>query len=325
DFPAVSTAPGLTFRYDPATQLFERSTTSLGPVFVERARTIGQGKFEVGASYIYIDFTELDGRTVDGLFLPPRAGGSGGSLTLEKFNLRQTFVPLFVTYGITDRWDVNVLVPIISSDFNTRVSVGFFGSQFTFSTKNSGVGVGDVFLRTKYRLFGFNQFNTAVGLNMRFPLGDERDLRSKGDYIVEPFVTLSQEYDRFDFHLATGLEVNADDSDRSRVRYSGGFAVDLLRQQLALTVDLLGNSNLKTDNVVGRVPSFGGGAAPGLPGVPMLPQQFVSPLKTNIIDLGLGLKASIGPFTGFFTAFLPITDDGLRADWIPAVGIQMSF
>ncbi|MGE4093960.1 MAG: hypothetical protein AB7G75_24325, partial [Candidatus Binatia bacterium] len=79
DFPAVSTAPGLTFRYDPATQLFERSTTSLGPVFVERARTIGHGKFEGGASYSYIVFTELDGRTVDGLFLPPRAGGSGGA------------------------------------------------------------------------------------------------------------------------------------------------------------------------------------------------------------------------------------------------------
>lgn len=39
EVPAISTAPGLTFRYDPDTQLFERSTTFLGPVFVERALT----------------------------------------------------------------------------------------------------------------------------------------------------------------------------------------------------------------------------------------------------------------------------------------------
>ncbi len=320
DFPAVSTAPGLTFSYDPNTQLFERSSTSLGPVFVERARTIGKGKFEFGTSYLFLDFTELDGRNVDGFALGPRVGGSGGSIFIEKFDLRQHVIPLFATYGITDRWDVNLLVPIIDSSFKARVSVGFGGTQFSFVTKNNSLGVGDVFLRTKYRLLSLNQFNLAVGSIMRFPSGDVDKLRGKGDYIVEPFLAASQEYDRFHFHLSSGLEVNVDDSDRSRVRYSGGVAVDIIKQQLALTLDLLGSSNLKTDNVVGSVPSFG-----GPPGVPSLPSRFVSPINTNIIDLGLGLKGSIGPFTGFFTAFVPISDDGLRADWIPAFGIQMGF
>lgn len=324
DFPAVSTAPGITFSYDPGTQLFERSSTSLGPVFVERARTIGQGKFEFGASYLFIDFTELDGRNVDGFTLGPRVGGSGGSIVIEKFDLRQHVIPLFATYGITDRWDVNLLLPIIDSAFNARVGVGFGGQQFTFAGKNSSVGVGDLFLRTKYRLFGFNQFNVAVGSVIRFPTGDEEDLRGKGDFILEPFLAASQEYDRFHLHLSSGLEVNVDDSDRSRVRYSGGVAVDILKQQLALTLDLIGSSNLKTDRVVGPVPSFGGGG-PLPPGVPSLPSQFVTPINTNIIDIGLGFKGSIGPVTGFFTAFLPITDDGLRADWIPAFGIQMGF
>jgi hypothetical protein len=106
--------------------------------------------------------------------------------------------------------------------------------------------------------------------------------------------------------------VNVDDSDRSRVRYAGGVAFDVLKQQLALTLDLIGSSNLKTDRVVGTVPSFGGGGAP--PGIASLPTRFVTPLNTNIIDLGIGIKGSIGPVTGFFTAFLPITDDGLRTD-----------
>src|SRR5207244_12119254 len=40
DFPAISMAPGLTFRYDAQAQLFERVASSLGPVFVERAQTL---------------------------------------------------------------------------------------------------------------------------------------------------------------------------------------------------------------------------------------------------------------------------------------------
>ena len=35
DFPAISTAPGFTYRYDPNTQAFERSSNTLGPVYVE--------------------------------------------------------------------------------------------------------------------------------------------------------------------------------------------------------------------------------------------------------------------------------------------------
>jgi hypothetical protein len=144
------------------------------------------------------------------------------------------------------------------------------------------------------------------------------------DFILEPFLAASQEYDRFHLHLTSGLEVNVDDSDRSRVRYAGGVAFDVLRQQLALTLDLLGSSNLKTDRVVGAVPNLGGGGSLP-PGIPSFPKQFVTPINTNIIDLGIGIKGSIGPFTGFFTAFLPITDDGLRTDWTPAFGIQMGF
>jgi len=324
DFPAVSTAPGLTFHYDPGTQLFERSTTSLGPVFVERARTIGRGKIELGVSYLFLDFTELNGESVNGFSLGPRVGGSGGSIAIEQFDLHQHIIPLFLTYGITDRWDVNVLVPIVDSFFKARVSVGFGGRQFLFSTKNHDVGVGDVLLRTKYRLFGFEQFNVAVGSALRFPSGDEQDLRGRGDFILEPFLAASQEYDRLHLHLTSGLEVNIDDSDRSRVRYAGGFAVDVLKQQLALTLDLIGSSNIKTDRVVGPAPSFGG-SGPLPPGVPSLPTRFVTPLNTNIVDLGVGIKGSIGPLTGFFTAFLPITDDGLRTDWTPAFGIEMGF
>jgi hypothetical protein len=68
DFPAVSTVPGLTFRYNNELQAFERSSGSLGPVYVERPQTIGRGKLDVGFSYLFQDFDQLDGANLDGLF-----------------------------------------------------------------------------------------------------------------------------------------------------------------------------------------------------------------------------------------------------------------
>src|SRR5215475_2440089 len=67
EFPAISTAPGLTFRYDPDTQLFERSAVSLGPVFVEPARTLGRGKIDFGFSYLFVDFETWQGSDLDHL------------------------------------------------------------------------------------------------------------------------------------------------------------------------------------------------------------------------------------------------------------------
>ena len=67
DFPAISTAPGFTYRYNPDLEEFERASTSLGPIFVERAETIGKGRFDVGAAYSYVDFKQLEGEDLDSL------------------------------------------------------------------------------------------------------------------------------------------------------------------------------------------------------------------------------------------------------------------
>ena len=67
DFPAISTVPGFTYRYNPQIDEFERSSASLGPVFVERAHTLGQGKFDLGFSYLFVDFDELNGKSLNRL------------------------------------------------------------------------------------------------------------------------------------------------------------------------------------------------------------------------------------------------------------------
>jgi hypothetical protein len=320
DFPAISTTPGLTFQYDPQTQLFERSSRALGPIFVERARTLGRGKFELGVSYIYIHFDELDGDKLEGLVATRKdaiAPGVDLTLTFDQFSLEEHVIPFFGTYGVTDRWDVNFLIPLLVTSFDSRVRIGVGPQEILFGGSREKTGPGDLFLRTKYRLFDYEGFNLAFGSSLRLPTGDEDELQGKGDVILEPFFALDREHTRFNLHITLGIDFNIDDSDRSRIRYAGGVAFDLI-EQLAVTVDVIGNSSLKTDRISGGT-GLSGNAPPGLS------PTFTAKRKTDIVDLALGLKGSVRSLTGFVTFFLPLNNDGLRADWIPALGLQYSF
>jgi Putative MetA-pathway of phenol degradation len=228
DFPAISTVPGFTFRYNPQIQAFERSTTSLGPVFVERPQTLGSGKFDLGFSYLFIDFDELEGENLDQLAFRnlrhsptrnPLFAQTTAEVLFEKFTLQSHVVSFSGTYGLTDRWDVNILVPIVHTSLDIRARaritndpamVHFFDANLRttekdFSADDSATGVGDLLLRTKYHLFESQGFNLASGLTLRLPTGEEKDFQGIGDTTLTPFFTLSQEYGRFDIHASAGI------------------------------------------------------------------------------------------------------------------------
>lgn len=358
DFPAISTVPGLTFQYNPQLQVFERSSTSLGPVYVERPQTLGARKFALGVSYLSVSFDEFNGKSLDrnvkfrGLghndccLGPPSSDDPAferdtADVFFEDFELRSHVISFFGTYGITDNWDVNVLVPMVvtSMFLETRqrlnnesgTNTHFFDratQQRERFTKFDGdkVGVGDIQLRTKYHLYGTGGFNIASGLTLRVPSGDEDNFQGLGDPTLTPFFSLAQEYGRFDFHASSGLEFNFDDSDRSRIRYSGGVTLTLI-EQLAVLADVVGSSGLKKDRISQRVEQFVNAS-----GSSTAPDSFTiehRSFRTDIVDLNVGFKAS--PFgtqrsaVAFATVFIPLNNDGLRADFIPAVGVEVGF
>lgn len=339
DFPAISTVPGLTFRYNAEVELFERSSTSLGPVFVEQAQTIGQGKLEGGFSYLFIDFDELNGSTLDRIGFAAQhrpdsiLGNNTISLSFNKFTLQSHVMSLFATYGITDRWDVNILLPVVYTHWSMRSRArinnesgpvyffdnGLQNTERTFSAADDKVGVGDLFLRTKYHLLYADGFNLASGFALRVPTGKEENFQGIGDTTLTTFFTLSQEYSRFHAHASAGVEYNLDDSDRSRVRYAGGFAFQVV-EQLALLVDVIGSSSLKTDRISVNVPEFNNSP------LPSSYTRVSQPLNVDIVDLAIGFKIHpVKSVVGFFTVLLPLNDEGLRSSLIPAVGLEFNF
>ena len=215
DFPAISTAPGFTYQYNMQLQVFERSSNLLGPVFVERPETLGRGKVDFGFSYLFIDFDELNGKNLDRLSFrdlehndccntpnPPPSPNipafeqDTAALFFEKFTLQSHVFSLFATYGVTDRWDVNILLPFVFTHFRMRAQAVLNNESGTDthsfdnatgentevrSTSDDPVGIGDLLLRTKYHLIDNNGFNLAAGLTLRLPTGDEDDFQGLGD------------------------------------------------------------------------------------------------------------------------------------------------
>lgn len=357
DFPALSTTPGFTFRYNAEIQAFERSSGTLGPVYVERPQTLGREKLDFGVSYLSVDFQELEGKSLDKQKFRLQHGdccegdepfeGDAIDLAFKTFELRSHVVSFFATYGITDDWDVNILLPVVitamklearatidNSESAKQVPGGihFFDNNRRITDDRSQdddkVGVGDIQIRTKYHLFEAGRFNAGAGLSLRVPTGEENDFQGLGDFTLSPLLALSYEYGPVDFHANGGFQLNFDDSDRNRVRYAGGVTVRLL-EEVALLVDVIGSSGLKSDRISRTVTeSLTVGERGNFDEV--LQDRIVSKsFRTDIVDLNVGFKAT--PFgvnrsvVAFATVFVPLNNDGLRADFIPAVGVEVGF
>src|SRR5262245_39547600 len=124
--PFISPSSGFTYRYDRSSGAFVRTTTSFGPIYTERAETIGRSKVSIGASYQRFRFDKLDGidlHQIPAVFSHvPDTGPNGAPETYEadviattnnlKLNMDQTM--LFGTVGVLDHLDVSIAVPISS-------------------------------------------------------------------------------------------------------------------------------------------------------------------------------------------------------------------
>jgi hypothetical protein len=346
--PVPATSTSFTYAYNPTLGIFERSSGSLGPVFLDRAETVGAGHFDLIFSYQFANLNSLNnesfGKQLQFAFTSQavsKGGGIpvGGAFIGRNASLKQNVFSFNGTYGITDRWDVNLLVPMVYTTFDLEGEAGGFVGSGIITTResfhDSAFGIGDILLRSKYRFFDDPAPVLLAGaMTLRMPSGSAANFQGLGDFTITPELIISRAFGLNDVHANLAMEFNTQNANGSRARYGIGATIQPL-DNLAFLLDILGSSGLDKDTFT--IPS--GNVTPVCGNVQ---GQFVNCVnysvpkgknqvngfvpRSDIVDLSTGIK--FNPFENaniYLVAIIPLTQQGLRASVVPTGGFEWFF
>ena len=226
--PLSSPASGVINRKDPVTGAELPVNSTLGPIFTERAETVGKGRFYIGISNQDFHFTKFNGTSLNALSLLYQGGDPskivvGSALTTVPatfsvgMDVRLSQNIAFLTYGVTDNFDVSVGLPMVHAAVGARTFNGtiYAGNGFatngstcwcvdTFTpgaptlslplvnqTSSSKTGFGDLLVRAKGTVVRKSSVVVAVGGDVRFPTGDASNYLGVGTTTVKPFAAVS--------------------------------------------------------------------------------------------------------------------------------------
>lgn len=286
--PLPSPASGFTYRFDPGTGTFIRSTRSFGPILTDRAETIGRGRFAFGYNLQFYSFDRLEGidlSAVPAVFTHDDRQLGGGRTdvvtTRSSVDLSVSQWTGALTYGVNDRLDISIAVPIVHTTLTVvsaaqierlgtvSPTIHFFrdpdapdgiGRNRTFVAGGSASGLGDMVLRAKAAVLRQGPRGLALGLDARVPTGDERNLLGSGAPGLKPFAALSGAFGRVSPHVNVayqwnGSSVLAGDVDSGEKadlpdQFLYAFGADVgVSERFSMTVDWLGRRSMASPRV----------------------------------------------------------------------------
>jgi hypothetical protein len=329
------------YRFDVERGIPVEVIKSLGPLFAERADTIGKGRFDFQVVWSHANYQKFNGESLSSLSarvsptvppgLPPNAPGFDEQLQVNlDVEVITNFVGFFGTYGLTDKWDVNLLIPLINNQISadSRATIldpngipctqggncsGIYvingtapgtGDLPTDRSSGEKTGIGDILLRTKYTLLEHHEFLPDLGIRggVSFPTGNEDNFMGVGDFRFQGLGIASKYYSSpigiIGPHLNAGAVFVNNQSGQNFFTYIGG--VDYAPVPIvALSLDLIGRHEFNDKDDIGK----------------------------DIIDLAPGIKFAPYPNTLVQAAVqLPLNkNEGLRPDAVWTVGLGATF
>lgn len=343
-YPVASASSSVIYAYNPQLEAFERRTGVLGPIFGERAETIGERQLNLSLTYSYVNPTSFNGRSLDQLVNKSEINGSvvsfpvsGGVILADgRFS---NFLPIQVhasmdidahivtpsaTYGITPDWDVNLTLPLVDTSLRVTTQLDVPDPrlpQFSLAAGNpnassgpgpsssqSSFGVGDLLLRTKYVLLRGAPVDVAAGLGVSFPTGNTGDFHGTGTYRVQPALIVSKIFnERVEPLLNLGVDINADDVGRSAFRWAVGLTGEIVKPLTAAIV-FLGRDEFNAQTE------------------PIANPFFLQIERNDIFDFSAGLRwLVVDTFVLTVNAIIPMNNDGFRSAVIPTVSAEYTF
>ncbi len=357
--PVSATSGGTTFSFEGGVPV--RTSASAGPIFGERAQTLGRGRVLAALSRTGVNFKAIRGEDLENLRFTfthansdfegcdSIAGGDCSLLgvpTLENetidldlaLDVRLTLTAFLLTYGVTDRLDVGVVVPLVNTDiegtsraqinpFGPPPAVHFFGGTpenpvltASRSVQGSATGLGDVVARVKVNLRRGDPLAVGVLADVRFPTGSENDLLGSGAYAARGLAIFSAHFGNFSPHVNAGYLYRGGEFETDAVLGALGFD-QLLAPWATLAVDLL--SQLQVGDSPLQVPDP---VVIQSPYVRTITPSTIPDRRDDLVDGSLGLKLTAAPgLTLVGNTVWPLNRGGLRADLIWTLGLEYNF
>lgn len=396
--PLASPSSGITFSWDPVARVFSSSTDSYGPILGERAETIGRHRVFLGFGYQYFNFDTLDGIDLHNLpvlltqpdnFNPP-GNGQGlddvpcsinypnpsphntgtedcGSIrdvikTTNRLDLRINQFTTFITFGLTNRIDVSVAIPIETVHFGVTSNATIVTNNAprdpiihefafqpnctdpclnqVFSNSGTSAGIADITLRVKGTAWKGERSALALGADFRLPTGDQLNFLGAGVLGVRPFVVWSYR-SRISPHVLMGYEANGSSliggdlatgtkgKLPSQLTYSAGADVWLIKRVTA-AVDIVGQQVFQASHLA-LISTKDLGACPDstclTPAAPVSYSDVIASTGSfNVSNLSLGVK--LNPVSNLLVTgnvLIKLNDAGLRANYVPLIGVSYTF
>jgi hypothetical protein len=359
NIPIGSTSGGVTFRFEGGVPV--ATSTSAGPIFAERAQTLGRGRILAGISRTAFRFATLRGVDMDNIGLvfthqnvdfegcDAQFGGDCalyGIPVLENdaidfhlsMDLNVRVTSMYLTYGLADRFDLGLVVPIVQADFRgeSDAQIRPFGGTtaahyFAGTPTNpvlsahrqslgSAAGLGDVALRAKINFRQTPGSSFAFLVDGRFPTGSPKDLLGSGKFAGRALAIFNSRFGDFSPHLNAGYLYHAGTQQNDAVLGTVGFD-NRLAESVTLAADLVtelqvGDSKLQLPPLVTYESPFRRTLNP----------TNIPDIRDDIVNGSFGVKLTPARNTTVvLNSLFPLNRGGLRANLVYTAGIEYTF
>ena len=320
--PISTSAGGFTYLFNSELGTRERASSSFGPFFVERALTSGRNQMSFGATFRYSEFDRLDGNDLrTGTFVTTatqfRDEPRPFDVETVTLRLKTRTVTGFANYGVSDRVDIGVALPIVSMELAGERINTYRGQTIPQAAATATTtGVADMAITARAHLLGGRASGLTAGAEVRLPTGREEDLLGTGKTAIRVLGIGSVEGSRAAAHVNGGYSwggISREANYSAAVTVTASERFTLVGEFLGRWVEGLG----RIGQVTAPHPS-----SIGVDTIRLLPTttgvttgMAVAGFKWNVADRWL-LNANV---------LLPVTDRGLRARIVPAIALDYSF
>jgi len=341
--PLANSSGGFVFKLDPTTGLLARTTRTFGSSFAERALTSGEGKVSVGATFSSSNYDKISDLALDKLLFSTITANSPAvaGTTTANLELSSKTVSISGMVGVTENFDVGVIVPLVSIKLTGTSSVVNGAGTVSRLAQTSGIysGLGDLAALAKYRLFKFkgeeipDPGGVAVSVNMRLPTGDSDNLLGLGVTRTLVSVVASGGKGRLKPHGSAGFDYWSKSVDgvanrapastvsaRHQIQYAAGVEVEA-HAKVTLSVDFLGK-HVRGAGQAGLATDTFSNSPSGITSIESLTALSEGIRKAILVP---GLKVNLkGKMLLSLNALMTLKNNGLHATVTPVVGINLT-